>query len=84
MKPYITINGRKIGSGWQNRKNVIASGANIYGVDNDGDLNWYFHQGILNGTSNWMFNTGRNICTGWDIYKTLLTVGNGRLYGVVS
>jgi hypothetical protein len=59
--------GRKVGSGWGGMKRVFSGGDDgiIYVVRADGELLWYRHEGIGDGTFRWTSNTGRPIGSGW-------------------
>lgn len=63
--------GVRVGYGWQGFKSVFASSHGvIYGIQPNGDLLWYRHEGFHNGTVKWT-NGGKGIKVGrgWQFFK---------------
>ncbi|MEZ4888641.1 MAG: tachylectin-related carbohydrate-binding protein [Chitinophagales bacterium] len=69
----------KIGNGWLSARQVFSTGdGNIYLVNKDnGNLYYYRHLGVLNGTASWGSGTGNQVGTGW---KGVKAIGMGSWY----
>lgn len=62
-------NSRRVGSSWQGFRSVFATNSGIiYGVQNNGDLMWYWHNGWETGVGTWS-NAGVGIRVGGDWQK---------------
>jgi Tachylectin len=58
-------------------------GTVIYGIKPNGDLHWYRHDGIEDGSNRWTAGAGgKRISGGWDIYNTIFS-GRGHDSGVI-
>jgi len=72
--------------GWAEFKSVFAtdSGA-IYGIRQNGNLEWYRHKGYLKGNSKWA-NSGLGIIVslapGWADFKSVFATSSGAIYGI--
>jgi len=54
--------------------------AEIYGIQNDGTLQWYRHDGSADGSFAW---TGPNkVGDGWQSFKSVFAGGDGIIYGI--
>jgi hypothetical protein len=75
--------GAKVGNGWNaNFKQVFASGNGVtYAVTSAGDLLWYRHYGLNDGTFTWAANSVANVGNGWN-FKHLFSGGDGVIYAV--
>lgn len=73
------------GSGWQNFRFLFAGEEGvIYGVRDDGKLEWYRLDRAPDGTLRWA-NGGNAVVvgnSGWDRFKFLFWGGDGVIYGV--
>ena len=61
----------------------------VYGVNGDGSLVWYRHEGWLDGSGRWangaaetVLVSGRGPGSGWAQFKHVVSAGDGVLYGV--
>jgi len=52
----------------------------IYGVEPNGDLQWYHHTGRDTGQGSW--EGAKKVGTGWSAFDEVLGAGDGVLYGV--
>lgn len=76
------IEGRKVGSGWQDARMGFAAGNGVvYLVHKNGDLYWYRHQGYGNGSAVWANGgTGKKVGAGWGNARLGFAGGNGSVY----
>ena len=71
---------------WKRRGARVISGGEgvIYGVDVNGDLQWYRHLDPSGGSSTWASEGGTKIGSGWNVFTTLFGGADGVIYGVDS
>ena len=82
--------GRPIGAGWADFTTLLSGGDGvIYAVRPDGEL--LFFQDLLrdgsnatDGSTGWQANSGRQIGTGWDGFRHLVSGGDGVIYAVTT
>jgi hypothetical protein len=75
--------GVKVGNGWQNFKLVFAtSNGVIYGIQNDGNLLWYKHNGWVNGTNSWAIGSGKSVGNSWHNFKSVFATSIGVIYAI--
>ncbi|MFI2089046.1 tachylectin-related carbohydrate-binding protein, partial [Streptomyces rishiriensis] len=76
--------GNNVGSGWNTASIVFSDGAGvIYAVTPAGDLQWYHHDGWVDGTNQWTAGDGgNNVGSGWNMYATVFSGGAGVVYGI--
>jgi hypothetical protein len=71
---------KKVGSGWDYYKDVIPAGGNsVYGLADDGTLNWYQHNGFNNGVRDW--KKAVEIGHGWR-FARIFSGGEGIIYAI--
>lgn len=72
---------RKLADGWNRYRSVLpAGGKSIYAIDEEGNLDWYRHDGAFDGTTTM---TGPvRVGWGWHGYTKVIAGGNGVLYGM--
>lgn len=81
--------GKVIGTGWNGFKQLFAtSDGIIYGIKPDGSLRWYKHDGQQTGNglydpTGWDPRGGKEIGTGWNIFKQVFAAPGGIIYGVM-
>ncbi len=76
-------NGIKVGNGWQNFKTVFAtSNGVIYGIQPNGNLLWYRHDGWQTGASSWANNSGAIVGNGWLAFTSVFATSNGVIYAI--
>ena len=67
---------------------LTVAGVPIYGISENGNLNWYFHQGAHNGTTLWTKAQGTPVGSGWNeglrVFKGDPTGQDGVIYRVNS
>ncbi len=82
---------QQIGVGWNSFEQTFSGGGGaIYTIPPTGELNWYHHDGVNDGTFTWMIEPGvsganaapRQVATGWADYKQVLPGGQGVIYAV--
>jgi hypothetical protein len=72
----------EVGSGWSTPLDVLPGGAStIYVERRNGDLDWYRHDGYLNGQKTWQGPIA--VGTGWNNAK-IISMGSGVLYSLFS
>jgi hypothetical protein len=64
------------------RVNLPGRPAFIYGLANDGTLNWYRHDGAKEGKFDW--EGPRVVNLGWNNFKQVFPGGNGIIYAITS
>ncbi len=70
-----------IGTGWGGFTSAFSGGGvAIYGVQPNGDLLWYGHDGYFDGSSNW--REARRVGWGWDGFKSIFSGGEYVVYGI--
>lgn len=67
--------GNIIGHGWNNFKTVFTSGSYLFGVEPNGDLRWYWHDG--DGREVWVENSGNVVGRGWHHFSHITGEPNG-------
>jgi hypothetical protein len=72
---------RKVGNGWGGFTKVFSGGgAAIYGIQPDGTLLWYGHDGTVDGTPRWQ--AGHQVGHDWNSYTTVFSGGEHVIYGI--
>lgn len=75
--------GVKVGNGWLGFKFVFATSKGVvYGVQPNGDLLWYKHNGWQNGTSSWANGSSNKVGSSWQNFKSVFATSDGIIYGV--
>ncbi|MCM3222930.1 tachylectin-related carbohydrate-binding protein [Bacillus cereus] len=70
-----------IGTGWGGFTSVFSGGgAAIYGVQSNGDLLWYGHDGYFDGSPRW--RGPRKVGWGWNGFKSIFSGGEYVVYGI--
>jgi hypothetical protein len=68
--------GNRIGNGWQGFKILTAAGGALFGVEQNGDLRWYFYQGDgtddPSGNTGWHPNSRNIIGRGWNRFSRMV------------
>ena len=68
--------GNVIGNGWQGFKILTAAGAVLFGVEQNGDLRWYYYQGDgtadPSGNTGWHPNSRNIIGRGWNRFSRIV------------
>lgn len=73
---------KKVGTGWNNFKDVISSGGNrFYALTQDGKLIWYRHDGFYNGSFTW--SAPIEVGSGWT-FARIFSGGQGIIYAIKS
>lgn len=70
----------QVGTGW-NFRQVMSDGGALYGVDSNGDLHWYRHDGHYDLTASWGARGGVVVGRGWR-FRHVVSGGNGVFYGI--
>ncbi|MER6316636.1 tachylectin-related carbohydrate-binding protein, partial [Streptomyces sp. NPDC001581] len=67
--------GEYVSGGWNIYRTVFCgAGGVIYGITPGGDLQWYRHDGVKDGSNRWTAGAGgKNVSGGWDIYSIVLS-----------
>jgi len=70
-------------TGWNRFKQVFPGGANIlYGIAQDGSLQWYRHDDFNRGTPSW---TGaKEVGIEWQYFKHVFSGGDGIIYAITQ
>lgn len=72
---------KQVGNGWHGFTKVFSGGgAAIYGVQPDGTLLWYGHDGYLDGSPSW--REPRQVGNGWNGFKAIFSGGEYVIYGI--
>lgn len=72
---------KKAGAGWQGFNRVYPAGGNrFYGLNPDGDLVWYRHDGFNDGSLVWSGPT--TVGSGWQNFKDIVSGSDGVLYAI--
>ncbi|EEM86350.1 hypothetical protein BK749_14480 [Bacillus thuringiensis serovar vazensis] len=72
---------KKIGTGWGNFTSVFSGGGvAIYGVQPNGDLLWYGHDGYFDGSDRW--RGPHRVGWGWNGFKKIFSGGEYVVYGI--
>ncbi|MCP2275707.1 tachylectin-related carbohydrate-binding protein [Nocardia amikacinitolerans] len=78
--------GRRVGAGWGVYPKVFSIGRGvIYGITADGEMDWYRHDGWIDGSPTWTASAGgRRVDSGWDAYRRVFGSydGSGQIYGI--
>jgi hypothetical protein len=82
---WATGSGNVVGTGWTFNQVFASNNGDgvIYAVANNGDLLWYKHTGISNGTGSWAGASGSTVGYTWNGLSRL-SAQNGTIYGVAS
>ncbi|GIM28370.1 hypothetical protein CPJCM30710_10360 [Clostridium polyendosporum] len=71
----------KVGYGWDRFTSVFSGGGPaIYGVEQNGDLLWYGHDGCYDGSPRW--RGPRKVGWGWNGFKSIFSGGEFVVYGI--
>ncbi len=73
---------KKIASGWQNYVAVFSTGNGIiYGIKQNGDVEWYKHLGYLDGSDNWVNNGSfKKVAENWNNILQAFSGGDKIIY----
>ncbi|HEV7573587.1 MAG TPA: tachylectin-related carbohydrate-binding protein, partial [Thermoanaerobaculia bacterium] len=80
--PGAWVGSRFVGRGWEGMTTVFGGGGNsIYGIDGDGLLKWYQHNGFNTGdASAWI--GPKDVGRGWGGLQHVFPGGNGIIYTI--
>lgn len=82
--------GRNVTSGWAMKQTFFAAqrlfsgghGNAVYALMDNGDLLWFRHMGMGNGTPTWVANDGRKVGNGWDVQQIFTAGDGGVIYAI--
>lgn len=76
---------KRVGDGWlAGFAGTYPAGQNgIYALADNGELKWYWHTGILDGSYRWRNDTGSLVGTGWNSYTKIIPMDKGVIYGIL-
>lgn len=70
-----------VGNGWDRFTSVFSGGGPaIYGMEQNGDLLWYGHDGCYDGSPRW--REPRRVGSGWNGFKSIFSGGEFVVYGI--
>jgi hypothetical protein len=74
----------RVGDGWKaGLQNIYPAGQNgIYTLSDNGDLRWFWHTGVLDGSYRWR-EPSQLVGTGWNSITKIIPMDQGVIYGIL-
>jgi hypothetical protein len=75
---------QRVGDGWRTGlQNIYPAGQNgIYTLDDNGNLKWFWHTGVLDGSYRWR-EPSQLVGTGWNSFTKIIPMDRGVIYGIL-
>jgi hypothetical protein len=82
-RPHTWVTPTRVGDGWKaGVQNVYPAGQNaIYTLSDNGDLRWFWHTGVLDGSYRWR-EPSQLVGTGWNEFAKIVPMDKGVIYGI--